>query len=162
MSLQDPIAADTAAAFRMGFKGEEIPHLHLAALKRGGKPDFDNLELDRGLFAVHRSPFKLAVAENISGEHPEFAFSTGETCRACEATAMVFLKYHGEKYKGIETVHIAMGRGAEPKEIARKRCIVLGNCTARLREMGIFLEGCPPIPSDILNALGCLKHKKPC
>ena len=73
---------------------------------------------------------------------------------------MAFLKYHGEKYKGIETVHIVMGRNADPKEIARERCIVLGNCAAKLREMGIFLEGCPPIPSDILNALDCLEHKK--
>ena len=73
---------------------------------------------------------------------------------------MAFLKYHGEKYKRIETVHIIMGRRVDPKEIARERCIVLGNCAAKLHDMGIFLEGCPPIPSDILNALDCLEHKE--
>jgi len=162
VAAEDPIAADTAAAFLMGFKRKEIPHLHLAAWKRGGKPDFDDLELDRDLFALHRTPFKPALAEDISAQYPEFAFSTGETCSACEATAMAFLKYHGEKYKGIETVHIIMGRRADPKEVARKRCIILGNCAAKLRDMGIFLEGCPPIPSDILNALGGLEPKERC
>jgi uncharacterized protein (DUF362 family) len=160
LAAEDPIAADTAAAFLMGFKGEEIPHLHLAAWKMGGRTDFDDLDLDRDRFVVHRSPFKHAVAEDISAQHPEFAFSTGETCSACEATAMAFLKYHGEKYKGIETVHIVMGRRVDPKKVARERCIVLGNCAAKLRDMGIFLEGCPPIPSDLLKALDCLENKK--
>lgn len=160
LAAEDPIAADTAAAYLMGFKGEEIPHLHLAAWKRGVKPEFGDLDLDRELFAAHRSPFKPAVAEDISAQYPEFDFRTGETCSACEATAMAFLKYHGEKYKDIDTVHIVMGRRAELEEIGGDRCIVLGNCAAKLRDLGIFLEGCPPIPSDILNALDCLEHKK--
>ena len=160
LAAEDPIAADTAALFLMGFKAEEVPHLCLAADKRGRRPDFDALDLDRAPFTRHRAPFKRAVAEDISHQYPEFAFRRGETCSGCEATAMAFLKYHGEKYKGIEAVHILMGRGADSKGIARERCIVLGNCAAKSADMGIFLEGCPPIPSDIVNALNTLEQKK--
>lgn len=162
LAAEDPIAVDTAAAFLMGFKREEIPHLHLAASKRGSQPSFDDLELDREVFEKHRTPFKTAVAEDITAQYPEFSFSTGETCSACEATAMAFLKYHGEKYKGIDPVHIIMGRGSDPREVAKERCIVLGNCAAKLRKMGIFLEGCPPIPSDILNAVSGFENKDRC
>lgn len=158
LAAEDPIAADTAAAFVMGLKGEEIPHLHLAAWKRGGRPDFDDLDLDREMFTAHRTAFRYAVAEDISAQHPEFAFCTGETCSACDATVMAFLKYHGEKYRGIEPVQIVMGRRAHLKEAARERCIILGNCAAQFRDMGIFLEGCPPIPSDILKALESLEY----
>ena len=160
LAAEDPIAADTAALFLMGFKGEEIPHVRLAAEKRGRSPEFDDLHLDRDLFRALRSPFKHAVPEDISAQFPEFAFATGETCSACEATAMAFLKYYGKNYAGIDTVHIVMGRKADPKEVARERCIILGNCAAKFREMGIFLEGCPPIPSDILKTVNGFDQKE--
>lgn len=159
LAAEDPIAADTAALFLMGFEGEEIPHLSLAAGKRGRKPVYDDLDLDRDLFRTLRSPFKHAVAEDISAEFPEFAFTTGETCSACEATAMAFLKYYGKNYAGKRTVHIVMGKKADPKEVLKERCIILGNCAAKFREMGIFLEGCPPIPSDILKVINGFEGK---
>jgi uncharacterized protein (DUF362 family) len=160
LAAEDPIAADTAALFLMGFKGEEIPHVSLAADKRGRKVEFDDLDLDRDLFMALRSPFRHAVAEDISAQYPEFALCTGETCSACEATAMAFLKYYGKNYAGIKTVHIVMGRKADPKEGMEERCIVLGNCAAKFREMGIFLEGCPPIPSDILKVVNGFEGKE--
>jgi hypothetical protein len=73
---------------------------------------------------------------------------------------MAFLKYYGKNYAGIKTVHIVMGRKADPKEGMEERCIVLGNCAAKFREMGIFLEGCPPIPSDILKVVNGFEGKE--
>jgi hypothetical protein len=88
LAAEDPIAADIAALFLMEFKGEEIPHVSLAADKRKRKVEFEDLDLDRNLFMALRSPFMHAVAEDISAQYPEFALCTGETCSACEATAM--------------------------------------------------------------------------
>lgn len=160
LAAEDPIAADTAALFLMGFKGEEIPHVSLAADKRKRRVEIDDLDLDRDLFMALRSPFRHAVAEDISAQYPEFALCIGETCSACEATAMAFLKYYGKNYAGIKKVHIVMGRKADPKEDTEERCIVLGNCAAKFREMGIFLEGCPPIPSDILKVVNGFEGKE--
>lgn len=160
LAAEDPIAADTGALFLMGFKGEEIPHVSLAAHKRRRKVEFDDLDLDRDLFMALRSPFRHAVPEDIYAQYPEFALCKGETCSACEATAMAFLKYYGKNYAGIKTVHIVMGRNANPKGVTEERCIVLGNCAAKFRDMGIFLEGCPPIPSDILKVVNGFEGKE--
>lgn len=161
LAAEDPIAADAAAVFLMGLRAEEIPHLSLAAAKRGRAPDFDHLDLDREGFTAHRTQFKPAVAEDISAQYPEFNLRPGETCSACEATVMAFLKYHGKKYAGIKPIHIVMGKKADPKGIEKERCIILGNCAAKCRDMGIFLEGCPPIPSDLLRAADGVLQKQP-
>jgi uncharacterized protein (DUF362 family) len=153
LASEDSIAADTAGLFLMGFSAGEVPHVSLAAMKRRRTAEFGDLDLDRERFAVLRTPFKRAIAEDVTAQFPEFRFSTGATCSACEATAMAFLKTYGKKYAGMEPVQVVMGKKADPKEWIRERCIVLGNCAARFREMGIFLEGCPPIPSDLMKAV---------
>ena len=153
MASEDPIAADIAGLFLMGFKPEDIPHVALAAKKRGQVASFEDLDLDRDAFTALRSPFRRAVAEDISAEYPEFMIKSGETCSACEATSMAFLKYYGKRFKGIDQVRIMLGRNIDAVGGADGRCIVLGNCAAAYREMGIFLEGCPPIPSDILKVV---------
>lgn len=160
MAAEDPIAADVAALFLMGFNPEDVPHLILAEEKRGYRLVFDDLDVDRDAFTALRMPFRHAVAEDVRAEYPEFIFYTGETCSACEATAMAFLKYHGKNFVGIDPVHILMGRNAEVQRDMKERCIVLGNCAAKCRELGIFLEGCPPIPSDILKVVEGFEQKQ--
>jgi uncharacterized protein (DUF362 family) len=151
---EDSIATDIAALFLMGFTEKELPHLALAMTKRKRTGlTFEDLDVDREAFLALRSPFKRAVPEDISAQFPEFTITSGETCSACDATMMAFLKTWGKSYSGKDVPQIAMGKRIDPRRIHKERCILVGNCTAKLREMGIFLEGCPPIPSDILKAI---------
>jgi len=160
LASEDPIAADIAALFLMGFKEKELPHLTLAMKKRNCSGlTFENLDLDRKTFEALRTPFKRAIPEDISAHFPEFTITSGETCSACDATAMAFLRTYGKNYAGKMATQIAMGKNIDPIKIHKNRCILLGNCTAKLRELGIFLEGCPPIPSDILRAIDSFKTK---
>jgi len=34
-----------------------------------------------------------------------------------------------------------------------KGTIFIGDCTSKLKTTGIFIQGCPPVASDILEAL---------
>ena len=158
---EDPIAADTAALFLMGFSAGESSSRQPGGdeAKAHGGVRRSAIWIGSASLAL-RTPFKRAVAEDVTAQFPEFRFSTGETCSACEATAMAFLKTYGKKYAGMETVQVVMGKKVDPKEWIRERCIVLGNCAARFREMGIFLEGCPPIPSDLMKAVTGLNRQE--
>ena len=154
---EDPIATDIAALFLMGFTEKELPHLVLAMTKRKCPGlTFEDLDVDRKAFLALRSPFKRAVPEDISAQFPEFTITSGETCSACDATMMAFLRTWGKNYSGKDVPQIVMGKKIDPRAIHKERCILLGNCAAKLRERGIFLEGCPPIPSDILKAIDAL------
>jgi Ni,Fe-hydrogenase III small subunit len=63
------------------------------------------------------------------------------------------LRTWGKGFSGRKVPQIALGKKIDPGKILKNHCILLGNCTSKLKEWGIFLEGCPPIPSDILKAL---------
>jgi hypothetical protein len=76
-----------------------------------------------------------------------------DACSACDSTVMAFLRSYGANYEGKEEVQILLGKGVREEDIKCRRCIMLGNCTAKLRGKGVFLEGCPPIPSDMKRAL---------
>ena len=142
LASQEPIAADIAALFLMGFTEKELPHLVLAQTKRGCPEwTFEYLDLDRELFLALRSPFKRAVQEDISAQFPEFVITSGETCSACDATVMSFLKTWGKNFSGKSVPQIAVGKKIDPRTIQKERCILLGNCAAKFREMGIFMEG---------------------
>lgn len=160
IASEDPIAADIAALFLMGFRGEELPHLVLTAIKRKwGVVSFDNIYLDRDVFLKLRSPFKRALAEDISSKFPEFIITAGESCSACDATVMAFLKTYGRNYSGGIPIQIAFGKNLDSEKVYRDRCILLGNCISKLKNKGIFIEGCPPIPSDIVRAVNLLDKK---
>lgn len=160
LASENPIAGDISALFLMGFKSQELPHLFLTATKQtGGELSFDDLDLDRETFLSLQSPFKRAIPEDISAKFPEFVVTSGDTCSACDATTMAFLRTYGKNYAGDKSIQIAMGKNLDPIKMFKERCILLGNCTAKLREMGVFLEGCPPIPSDIMRAIDSFKTK---
>ncbi len=157
---QDPIAVDAAAAYLMGLTPDEPEHLFLAATKRGRTvPRLEEIDCDRSMFATLRSPFKPAVAEDVSAQYPEFVLAEGESCSACHATVMAFLKVMGRTYADKTKTQLAFGRDIDPDALTGDRLILLGNCTAKLRGRGEFLEGCPPVPSDIVRAMELLKKK---
>jgi uncharacterized protein (DUF362 family) len=153
------LAADVAALYLMGLSCSDVPHVMLSARKAGlAPPPWDELNLDRARFDSLRAPFRPAVAEDITAKFPQFRFLEGKTCSACLATLMAFLQTYGEGYAGREPVCIAAGKGLEPELIARQT-VLLGNCTAKVAKLGRYVEGCPPIPSDIVRAIAALDEE---
>jgi uncharacterized protein (DUF362 family) len=153
LASEDALVADLAALRVMGLAPERAPHIVLAAGRRGLARDaLAHTVPDAEVLARLGSRFRLALAEDISAQFPHFRLAEGHSCSACHATAMAFLKTYGARTEPGEPVTIALGRGLRREDLSG-RAILLGNCTARLRGAGAFLEGCPPVPSDILRAL---------
>lgn len=151
---EDAVATDIVGLELIGFTKEDVPHIHLAAFKQGREDlSLSDINVDRALLARIRTPIKKAISEDISSAYPYFLLSESDACSACDATVMAFLKTYGADYKGVDQTQIIMGKGIQKEDIKLKHCIVLGNCAAKHRKQGAFLEGCPPIPSDIKKAL---------
>ena len=84
----------------------------------------------------------------------DLAWTRSRSCSACQSTLLLFLTAHRDRlfdYFGSQRpVNVAIGRGhAELPEAT----LCLGNCTAKQKERGLFVPGCPPVGSQILAAL---------
>jgi Ni,Fe-hydrogenase III small subunit len=49
-----------------------------------------------------------------------------------------------------KNIHVGIGKYLKT---CPKGTIFIGNCTSKIKAMGIFIQGCPPVASDILEAL---------
>lgn len=154
LACEDALAADLVGLELIGFTAQDAPHIKLTAIKQGRQAfSLADIDVDRDLLAKLRRPLKHAIPEDISSSYPYFLLTHKDACSACDSTAMAFLKTYGAQYEGKNQVQIVMGKGVREEEIKLNHCIILGNCAAKHRKKGIFLTGCPPIPSDIKKAL---------
>ncbi len=147
----DPFAADAVACELMGVHACDIPHLRMGAERGCGIIDLDRIRVTPENWRDARKPFALPP-ENLSLEFPNVAVFDLQSCSACQASLLLFLRKHGEELFGKrndgEKIPIAIGKGHESLPPGT---LCIGNCTARFREQGIFVPGCPPVVSEILN-----------
>ncbi|MHA1439641.1 MAG: DUF362 domain-containing protein [Promethearchaeota archaeon] len=79
-----------------------------------------------------------------------------ESCSACLSTIFNLLKNNKEiidKYFTPEKpLKIAIGKGIKKSDIYSDTFLV-GNCTSKMREKGVFIKGCTPVESTILRII---------
>ncbi len=146
-------AADAVAARLMGFDPREIPHLRLCHELGVGEIRLDRLSVDPAGFMRWEDPFERPPAK-ISISYPDVAVYDRGACSACLSTLMVFLKeqrHRLDDYR-LEDHRFHVGIGRNLQEVP-EGTVLLGNCTQPLKKRGIFIQGCPPISSQILAAL---------
>ena len=147
----DPFATDAVACELMGITAHDIPHLRMGAERGYGVIDLDKIRVSPENWREARKPFALPPG-NLSLAFPNVTVFDEQSCSACQASLLLFLRHHGEqlfgKKTGGETVPIAIGKGHESL-LPGTLCI--GNCTARFREGRPFVPGCPPVVSEILK-----------
>jgi hypothetical protein len=133
----------------MGFEPHAIAHLRLAAANASRALDTEEIEVDPadyGRYAVRFTP----PPEDIAIEFPNVEVSDRESCSACLSTVAVFLKrYYGELAEMLgpeRKLYIAIGKGEhEPRGVT----VCVGNCTEKFKDQGVYVQGCPPVASDI-------------
>lgn len=154
IACEDPLAADLAGLELVGFSSQDVPHLMLTAHKQG-RPEvsLNDFVMDLDLLERLRTPIRPAVPEDISSAYPHFVLTSRDACSACDSTVMAFLRNYGEDYAEGPEIQIALGKGVREEDIVIGPCVLLGNCTAKLRKTGSFIEGCPPVPSDMKKLL---------
>jgi uncharacterized protein (DUF362 family) len=149
----DAFAADAVACQLMGTDAERIPHLRMGAERGYGEIDLARMTITPGNWRDWIAPF-APPPETLKFEFPNVSVLDDNSCSACQSTLLLFLKHHKDRifdyFPGRSTINIAIGKGhADPPE----GTLCIGNCTANLRNIGIFVPGCPPIGSEILKAI---------
>jgi len=147
------LSADAVAARLMGLDPENVPHLKLSAEKGLGEIRAHNLSIEPKDYLKWETPFEPPPRE-LSIPYPDVRVYDEGSCSACLATLLVFLQnyYSGLSDYRLDDQKIHIGIGKKLKACPRGT-ILIGNCTAKIKEKGIFVQGCPPVASQIWNTL---------
>lgn len=147
----DPFAADAVACALMGTTAENIPHLRMGATRGYGIINLDALRIFPDDWRQFVKVFDLPP-ENLSLEFPNVTIFDKQSCSACQASLMLFLRKYGDQLFKPESserkMAIAIGKG---EESLPSGTLCIGNCTAKRREDNPFVPGCPPVVSEIMN-----------
>jgi uncharacterized protein (DUF362 family) len=151
------LSADAVASRIMGFDPESIPHLKLSALKGLGEIKARKILVKPRDYLKWKIPFEPSPSK-FSIPFRDIIVHDEGSCSACLSTLIVFLQSHYSKLGSFHLqdgyIHIGIGKNLEAYP---KGTILIGNCTAKVREKEIFVHGCPPVASDILRILSTHK-----
>jgi len=151
---ENALSADAVATRLMGLDPETVPHLGLSAEKGLGEIRLKKILVEPRDYLKWENPFAPPPSE-LSIPFPDVVVHDEGSCSACLSTLVVFLqKYH--MYLGgyrLEDGHVHIGIGRHLKSCP-KGTIRIGNCTAHMKKRGPFVRGCPPVGSQVLEALG--------
>jgi uncharacterized protein (DUF362 family) len=147
------LSADAVAARLMGLDPEKVPHLKLSAKKGLGEIQTQKLSVQPEDYLKWETPFEPPPRE-LAIPYPDVRVYDQGSCSACLATLLVFLQnyYSGLSDYRLEDRKIHIGIGKRLKACP-KGTILIGNCTARIKGKCIFIQGCPPVASEIWNTL---------
>lgn len=147
----DAFAADSLACELMGLSAQDIPHLRLGAERGYGVINFNKIRVSPENYSDIVNPFAPAPIK-LSVEFPGFTILDTQSCSACQSTLLMFLQRHGkellENRPDDKDIIIAIGKGHDSLPDGT---LCIGNCTAGHKNCGIFVPGCPPVASEILN-----------
>jgi hypothetical protein len=147
----DTFAADSIACELMGISASDIPHLRIGSDRGYGVIDLDKIEVSPENWKDERNPF-VPPPLKLSVEFPGFTILDLQSCSACQSTLLLFLQAHGKQLRENQpddkNIVIAIGKGHEELP---EGTLCIGNCTAGHKDCGIFVPGCPPVASEILN-----------
>jgi hypothetical protein len=147
----DAFAADSVACELMGISACDVPHLRMGAQRGYGVIDLDKIEVSPENWKDLQDPFAPPPIK-LSVEFPGFTILDVQSCSACQSTLLMFLQRHGKQLRknvsADKNIIIAIGKGHEELPTGT---LCIGNCTAKHKDCGIFVPGCPPVASEILR-----------
>jgi uncharacterized protein (DUF362 family) len=148
-----PMGADVYGCLLMGLKPGEIPYLRLISERMGlslDPSDYIPVPEDYNEYIV---PFRVPPT-NISLEFENVRIYDKESCSACVSTLMLFLRRFKEDMTPYVLhdgkFHIAIGKGVHDAVVGT---VFVGNCTRFMKDKGIVVKGCPPVPTRIYEAI---------
>jgi uncharacterized protein (DUF362 family) len=148
------LSADAVASRLMGFDPEGVPHLKLSAEKGLGEIEIERISIEPRDSLKWEIPFNPPPSR-ISIPFPNVIVHDEGSCSACLSTLLVFLQHY---YSALDDhrlqdrkIHIGIGKHIRG---CPKGTILIGNCASRMKNEGVFVQGCPPVSSQILRTLG--------
>lgn len=153
----NPLSTDAVATRLMGFDPEKVPHLKLLAKKGLGEIQVNKISIQPEDYLKWEAPFNPPPSK-LSIPFPDIIVHDGGSCSACLSTLLIFLQdYHSllSDYRlQDKKIHIGIGRHLNTFP---EGTILIGNCTSKMRSKGVFVQGCPPVASQIWDTLSTRK-----
>ncbi|MBN2162373.1 MAG: DUF362 domain-containing protein [Pontiellaceae bacterium] len=149
----DAFAADAVACRLMGRNAESVPHLRIGATNGCGIIDLNQIAVFPSDWEAHAAEF-AASPQNLTIEFPGIEVLDRNSCSACQSTLLMFLRRFGESLADYipagEPLRVAIGKGHAELPPGT---LCIGQCTCKQKDAGIFVPGCPPVPSQIFKML---------
>ena len=150
---KNALSADAVAARLMGLSPEAIPHLRLTAEKGLGEIDPKKISVAPKNYSKWVVPFEPPPSK-LSIPFPNVMVHDEGSCSACLSTLLVFLQDYHSKLTDYrledQNIHVGIGKhlGTCPRGT-----ILIGNCSSKMKSRGVFIQGCPPVASQIADRL---------
>ena len=147
---KDPVAVDTVGSTIMGFDAKhEIPMLRGAEMAGLGIATLGQIEVVGTPIEKVKRPFKRGDIHLI-GLDPRIEVYMGGACDGClhfTRTGLDVYLANPKLMEGVEKITFIIGNNAEvPKELdhapPKSYVFVVGDCTSKHKDRGIFLPGC--------------------
>jgi Fe-S cluster biogenesis protein NfuA len=147
---KDPVAVDTVGSTIMGFDAKhDIPMLRGAEMAGLGVATLDQIEVIGTAIEKVRRPFKRGDIHLI-GLHPKIEVYMGGACDGClhfTRTGLDVYLANPTLMEEVEKITFIIGNDVEiPDHLdhrpPRSYDFVVGDCTDKHKDRGIFLPGC--------------------
>jgi len=150
---KNALSTDAVAARLMGLSPEAIPHLRLTAQRGLGEIDPKKISVDPENYSKWVVPFEPPPSR-LSIPFPNVTVHDEGSCSACLSTLLVFLQDYHSKLTDYRledgNIHIGIGKHLRA---CPEGTILIGNCSSKMKSCGIFIQGCPPVASQIADSL---------
>lgn len=151
VASENPAACDMVALRLMGLSLSEVGHVKLVAQREG--LTYDNIRVEPADYQQYAVQFLTAAQAKLNLSCKGLVYRDESACSACHATLTQLLRYHADKFDQDEPAYLFAGKDLREEEILARgdKAFLIGNCTARFRELAPFCKGCPPVTSEILK-----------
>jgi uncharacterized protein (DUF362 family) len=154
------MGADLVACKLMGVDIGEVDHLRIISERNKLsiiEADYQILPAD---YLKYIHPFQRPP-KKISLKFPNVEVQDVDSCSSCLSTLLMFLNRFGGDMSQYTLsdgkFHIAIGKGIEK---AMDGTVFVGNCTRHMKGRGIYVQGCPPVPTRIFEAIVHVEPEK--
>jgi len=160
---KDPVAVDTITGIIMGFEPGEDEMVNAAVNSGIGTANLNKIKVVGESISNVKRKFKRAdeaINELISIPENFQLILDEKACTGCRNTvlgSLIGMKDRNLLYKALGWTVVA-GKVGKLPEVDRKRLLLVGKCTARFKNYGVFIDGCPP---HNVNIAGGILGKKP-
>jgi len=94
--------------------------------------------------------------KSISIKYKNVRLLDVDSCSACLSTIFNLLKNNKEfidkHFTPENPLNLAIGKGIKPSDLYEQTYLI-GNCTANHKDKGLFIQGCTPVESEIIQEI---------
>lgn len=157
---KDPVAVDAVTSAVMGFEPEEWGCIAAAAKSGIGTADLNKIEVIGEPISKVQRRFKRVEEAMEEIPFPEgFQILMDEkTCSGCRnaVTEVLMAVKDANQLDRAAGWTVIAGKLDKLPDVDREKLLLIGACNTKFRNVGFFVEGCPPNNRDVVRGMSCM------